>query len=178
MTGIGEVIMENEDGGWGLHIEGPSTIFGTVLSYVTLRLLGERANDGLGAMERGRDWLLSRGGATQITSWGKMWLSVLNLTLLMLVTVFDLVFAIHMDICLIIIALLGGNRCWEPLNGLAIVPCPLRYGFFLVYFHSIQVYVCFVDHNAELLFIVKSSGVLGDGCVVGAFRSFEEAPGF
>ncbi|XP_034695780.1 lupeol synthase-like [Vitis riparia] len=31
----------NEDGGWGLHIEGPSTMFGTVLNYVTLRLLGE-----------------------------------------------------------------------------------------------------------------------------------------
>lgn len=68
--------LQNEDGGWGLHIEGPSTMFGTVLSYVTLRLLSEGANDGQGAMERGRDWILSHGGATQITSWGKMWLSV------------------------------------------------------------------------------------------------------
>ncbi|XVF19107.1 hypothetical protein REPUB_Repub11eG0081500 [Reevesia pubescens] len=69
---------QNEDGGWGLHIEGPSTMFGTVLSYVTLRLLGEGANDGQWAMERGRDWILTRGGATKITSWGKMWLSVLG----------------------------------------------------------------------------------------------------
>ncbi|XP_021893546.1 cycloartenol synthase 2-like isoform X1 [Carica papaya] len=69
---------QNEDGGWGLHIEGPSTMFGSVLSYVTLRLLGEGANDGQGAMERGRDWILSHGGATSITSWGKMWLSVLG----------------------------------------------------------------------------------------------------
>ncbi|OMO87702.1 Prenyltransferase/squalene oxidase [Corchorus olitorius] len=68
----------NEDGGWGLHIEGPSTMFGTVLTYVTLRLLGEGANDGQGAMERGRDWILTHGGATAITSWGKMWLSVLG----------------------------------------------------------------------------------------------------
>ncbi|CAI0455220.1 unnamed protein product [Linum tenue] len=68
----------NEDGGWGLHIEGPSTMFGSVLTYVTLRLLGEGANDGEGAMEKGRDWILNHGGATAITSWGKMWLSVLG----------------------------------------------------------------------------------------------------
>ncbi|GMN29669.1 hypothetical protein TIFTF001_047951 [Ficus carica] len=36
------------------QIEGPSTMFGSVLSYVTLRLLGEEANDGQGAMEGGR----------------------------------------------------------------------------------------------------------------------------
>ncbi|CAI0456094.1 unnamed protein product [Linum tenue] len=69
---------QNEDGGWGLHIEGPSTMFGSVLTYVTLRLLGEGANDGEGAMEKGRDWILNHGGATAITSWGKMWLSVLG----------------------------------------------------------------------------------------------------
>ncbi|CAH2034328.1 unnamed protein product [Thlaspi arvense] len=68
----------NEDGGWGLHIEGPSTMFGSVLNYVTLRLLGEGPNDGDGAMEKGRDWILNHGGATNITSWGKMWLSVLG----------------------------------------------------------------------------------------------------
>ena len=30
---------QQTDGGWGLHIESPSTMFGTVLNYVTLRLL-------------------------------------------------------------------------------------------------------------------------------------------
>ncbi|GMN53288.1 hypothetical protein TIFTF001_022422 [Ficus carica] len=60
------------------QIEGPSTMFGSVLSYVTLRLLGEEANDGQGAMEGGRRWILDHGGATAITSWGKMWLSVLG----------------------------------------------------------------------------------------------------
>ncbi|XP_043714292.1 cycloartenol synthase 2 [Telopea speciosissima] len=69
---------QNEDGGWGLHIEGPSTMFGTTLNYVSLRLLGEGADDGQGAMEKGRKWILDRGGATSITSWGKMWLSVLG----------------------------------------------------------------------------------------------------
>ncbi|KAJ6747182.1 TERPENE CYCLASE/MUTASE FAMILY MEMBER [Salix koriyanagi] len=69
---------QNRDGGWGLHIEGPSTMFGSVLNYVTLRLLGEGPNDGEGSMEKGRDWILNHGGATMITSWGKMWLSVLG----------------------------------------------------------------------------------------------------
>ncbi|KOM54114.1 hypothetical protein LR48_Vigan10g000600 [Vigna angularis] len=69
---------QNKDGGWGLHIEGPSTMFGSVLSYVTLRLLGEGPNDGEGEMEKARDWILEHGGATHITSWGKMWLSVLG----------------------------------------------------------------------------------------------------
>lgn len=32
---------QQEDGGWGTHIECASTMFGTVLSYVSLRLLGE-----------------------------------------------------------------------------------------------------------------------------------------
>ncbi|XP_050217053.1 cycloartenol synthase [Mercurialis annua] len=69
---------QNRDGGWGLHIEGPSTMFGSVLCYVTLRLLGEGPNEGEGAMERGRSWILEHGGATVISSWGKMWLSVLG----------------------------------------------------------------------------------------------------
>lgn len=51
-------------------------MLGSVLSYVTLRLLGEGADDGDGAMEKGRKWVLDHGGATYITSWGKMWLAV------------------------------------------------------------------------------------------------------
>lgn len=69
---------QNTDGGWGLHIEGPSTMFGTVLNYVTLRLLGERADGGRGTMEKAQRWIFDHGSATAITSWGKMWLSVLG----------------------------------------------------------------------------------------------------
>lgn len=69
---------QNVDGGWGLHIEGSSTMFCTVLSYVTLRLLGEEMDGGDGSMERARKWVLGHGGATRIPSWGKMWLSVLG----------------------------------------------------------------------------------------------------
>ena len=68
--------LQNEDGGWGLHIEGHSTMFGSVLSYVTLRLLGEEADGGDGAMEKGRKWILDHGSATATTSWGKFWLTV------------------------------------------------------------------------------------------------------
>ncbi|XP_072953251.1 cycloartenol synthase-like [Typha angustifolia] len=69
---------QNEDGGWGFSIEGGSTMFGSVLCYVALRLLGDGAYGGDGATERGRSWILSHGGATAIPSWGKMWLSVLG----------------------------------------------------------------------------------------------------
>uniref|UniRef100_A0A3P9A229 Terpene cyclase/mutase family member n=1 Tax=Esox lucius TaxID=8010 RepID=A0A3P9A229_ESOLU len=33
------------DGGWGLHIEDKSTVFGTALSYITLRILGVGPDD-------------------------------------------------------------------------------------------------------------------------------------
>ncbi|KAL6191873.1 hypothetical protein ACLB2K_038262 [Fragaria x ananassa] len=70
---------QNKDGGWGLHIEGPSTMFCTALSYVSLRLLGEEMDGGDdGAMEKARKWILHRGGVTSIPSWGKMWLSLLG----------------------------------------------------------------------------------------------------
>ncbi|PKA53444.1 Cycloartenol Synthase [Apostasia shenzhenica] len=69
---------QNEDGGWGFHIEGHSSMFGSVLSYVTLRLLGEGEDDGGGAMTMGREWILDHGGATYTAQWGKFWLSVLG----------------------------------------------------------------------------------------------------
>lgn len=46
---------QNADGGWGLHIEGDSTMFGTSLSYVTLRLLGVGPDDP--AIEAARAWV-------------------------------------------------------------------------------------------------------------------------
>ncbi len=65
---------QNEDGGWGLHIEGESTMFGTVLQYVALRLLGVSASELLDA----RAWIHQRGGATWTPPWGKFYLSVLG----------------------------------------------------------------------------------------------------
>ncbi|GBG00568.1 cycloartenol synthase [Raphidocelis subcapitata] len=67
---------QNPDGGFGLHIEGHSTMFGTALSYVTMRLLGMGPE--VPELARAREWIHSRGGATHITSWGKFWLAVLG----------------------------------------------------------------------------------------------------
>ncbi|XP_058208022.1 dammarenediol II synthase-like [Rhododendron vialii] len=70
---------QNDDGGWGFYIEGHSTMIGSALSYVALRLLGEGPDDGEnGAMTKGREWILDNGGATGIPSWGKVYLSVLG----------------------------------------------------------------------------------------------------
>ncbi|GFP82161.1 taraxerol synthase [Phtheirospermum japonicum] len=62
---------QNLDGGWGLHVEGHSTMFCTVLNYVTLRLLGEGMDGGDQSMQKARTWILDHGGATFIPSWGK-----------------------------------------------------------------------------------------------------------
>ncbi|KAI3740837.1 hypothetical protein L2E82_31311 [Cichorium intybus] len=69
---------QNEDGGWGFYIEGHSTMIGSALSYVALRILGEGEDDGDGAIARARKWILDHGGATSIPSWGKVYLSVLG----------------------------------------------------------------------------------------------------
>nr|QBZ67935.1 euphol/tirucallol synthase [Euphorbia tirucalli] len=70
---------QNEDGGWGLHIEGHSMMFSTVLNYICMRILGEGPNGGLeNACERARKWILDHGSATAISSWGKTWLSILG----------------------------------------------------------------------------------------------------
>nr|QEV81990.1 oxidosqualene cyclase [Scutellaria barbata] len=70
---------QNEDGGWGLHVEGCSSMFCTALNYTALRLLGEAMDGGDdGAMHKARAWILQHGGATYLPSWGKCFLSVLG----------------------------------------------------------------------------------------------------
>ncbi|WMV38536.1 hypothetical protein MTR67_031921 [Solanum verrucosum] len=68
---------QNEDGGWGFHIEGHSTMFGTVFNYVALRLLGEDCENN-NALAKGRKWILDHAGAVATPSWGKFWLAVLG----------------------------------------------------------------------------------------------------
>ena len=65
-----------EDGGWGLHIEGESTVFGTAMNYTALRLVGVEADDPL--MVRARATLHRLGGAIQGPHWAKFWLAVLG----------------------------------------------------------------------------------------------------
>lgn len=67
---------QNEDGGWGLHIEGKSTMFGTAMQYVSLRLLGYSAN--APELVAARNWIHANGTALGIPSWGKFYLSVLG----------------------------------------------------------------------------------------------------
>jgi len=64
------------DGGWGTHIECASTMFGTVLSYVALRLLGEDPEDE--HMRRGRVFIHAHGGALFAPSWSKFWMAVIG----------------------------------------------------------------------------------------------------
>ncbi|CAO2647397.1 Nn.00g083190.m01.CDS01 [Neocucurbitaria sp. VM-36] len=65
-----------EDGGWGLHIEGESSVFGTAMNYTVLRLLGVDAEDP--RMRKARDTLWKLGGALNGPHWAKFWLSVLG----------------------------------------------------------------------------------------------------
>lgn len=67
---------QNKDGGWGLHIAGPSTVFGTSCNYVVLRLLGNPPD--LPFMTKARNLLHTLGGTTGVPSWGKLWLSLLG----------------------------------------------------------------------------------------------------
>lgn len=67
---------QNEDGGFGLHIEHHSTMFGTALNYVSMRLLNVSAEDE--ACSRARKWILDHGGVGGIPGWGKFWLAVLG----------------------------------------------------------------------------------------------------
>nr|A8C980.1 RecName: Full=Germanicol synthase; Short=RsM1 [Rhizophora stylosa]BAF80441.1 multifunctional triterpene synthase [Rhizophora stylosa] len=70
---------QNEDGGWGLHIEGHSTMFCTALNYICMRILGEGPNGGQDdACTRARKWIHDHGSVTNIPSWGKTWLSILG----------------------------------------------------------------------------------------------------
>lgn len=68
---------QNNDGSFGLHLEGEGYLFTTVLNYVALRLLGVPADDRDTA--RAHRWIHSNGSATAVPSWGKYWLSILNL---------------------------------------------------------------------------------------------------
>ncbi|KAL4374641.1 hypothetical protein AHAS_Ahas05G0202100 [Arachis hypogaea] len=68
---------QNEDGGWGFHIEGHSTMFGSGLSYIALRILGEKLEHHQDMpMARARKWILDHGGLVTIPSWGKFWVSI------------------------------------------------------------------------------------------------------
>jgi squalene/oxidosqualene cyclase-like protein len=69
-------VHQQTDGGWGTHIESPSTMFGSVLMYVALRLLGAAADDS--ACVLARTFLEAHGGALYTSSWSKFYLCLLG----------------------------------------------------------------------------------------------------
>lgn len=66
-----------EDGGWGLHIEGESTVLGTCFNYIVLRMVGLDAEHPV--LVKARATLHKLGGATHAPHWTKFWLAVLGL---------------------------------------------------------------------------------------------------
>eukprot|EP01064_Diplonema_japonicum_P013973 TRINITY_DN21501_c0_g1_i1.p1 TRINITY_DN21501_c0_g1~~TRINITY_DN21501_c0_g1_i1.p1 ORF type:complete len:786 (+),score=145.03 TRINITY_DN21501_c0_g1_i1:36-2393(+) len=69
--------VQNTDGGWGLFEEGLSTLFGSVMNYVAMRMLGVAASDD--RLRQARDFIKANGGAIGIPTWGKAWLCIANL---------------------------------------------------------------------------------------------------
>jgi squalene cyclase len=67
---------QQTDGGWGTHIESPSTMFGTTLMYVALRLLGRGPDDP--ACVSGRTFLQDNRGVLYTSSWAKFYLCLLG----------------------------------------------------------------------------------------------------
>ncbi|KAG9252251.1 terpenoid cyclases/protein prenyltransferase alpha-alpha toroid [Emericellopsis atlantica] len=66
-----------ENGGWGLHIEGESTVFGTTLNYIVMRLIGADPEEPV--MVKARARLHELGGAVQAPHWAKFWMACLGI---------------------------------------------------------------------------------------------------
>ncbi|XP_047068861.1 achilleol B synthase-like [Lolium rigidum] len=69
---------QNEDGGWGKQVLGPSTMFGSCTSYASLVLLGAKLDGDQDALTKAKNWILSHGSATAMPQWGKVWLSIIG----------------------------------------------------------------------------------------------------
>lgn len=69
-------VHQQEDGGWGTHIESPSTMFGTTMIYLAVRLLGGNKHDEW--VKRGREFIKNEGGAIMTSSWAKFWLCLVG----------------------------------------------------------------------------------------------------
>jgi len=69
-------VHQQEDGGWGTHIESPSTMFGTTVCYLAVRLLG--GDKDTEWVKRGREFIQKEGGAVMTSSWAKFWLCLVG----------------------------------------------------------------------------------------------------
>lgn len=70
------LVHQQLDGGWGMHIESPSTMFGSCMCYMALRLLGLPAEHP--AMVKGREFIHSHGGGLYTGSWAKLYMCLLG----------------------------------------------------------------------------------------------------
>jgi hypothetical protein len=70
------LVHQQTDGGWGTHLESPSTMFGSTLMYVALRLMGIPKDHP--AATKGRAFLQDQGGALYTSSWSKFYLCLLG----------------------------------------------------------------------------------------------------
>ena len=70
------LVHQQSDGGWGSHLESPSTMFGSVLLYISCRLLGLPSNHP--SAVKGRTFIRDHGGAIMTSSWAKLYLCVLG----------------------------------------------------------------------------------------------------
>lgn len=71
------LVHQQVDGGWGTHIESPSTMFGTVLCYVSLRLLGVHKRHP--SCTKASRYIKKHKGALYTSSWAKFYLCLLGL---------------------------------------------------------------------------------------------------
>jgi len=69
-------VHQQADGGWGTHIESPSTMFGAVICYLAARLLGAHKDEDW--IKSGRDFIQKEGGAVMTSSWAKFWLCLVG----------------------------------------------------------------------------------------------------
>lgn len=70
--------VQRKDGSFGLHAESTSgSMFTSVLGYVSLRILGQRADEP--RLLKLLDWIHANGGAVGAASWGKFTLCLLGL---------------------------------------------------------------------------------------------------
>ncbi|KAL4771725.1 terpenoid cyclases/protein prenyltransferase alpha-alpha toroid [Aspergillus nidulans var. acristatus] len=69
--------VQNADGGWPTYSGESTTLMGTILVYVALRLMGLPADEE--HLVKARLYLLKMGGAVYLSGWAKFWLAMLGL---------------------------------------------------------------------------------------------------
>ena len=67
---------QNEDGGWGIYVDGPSNVSASVKAYSALKLSGYKPDHP--ALARAREKILAMGGVTEVNTFTKIYLCFLG----------------------------------------------------------------------------------------------------